>query len=358
MNQAFPIAARYTHSRGSVGLSAARPVSVHSYIIFRQNGPDVAGVSADACAIPMGYVIPVAAQRVLPHDHAYYETSFFLSGHALHKTSTYERHVHSGMVIVVPPGAVHAYEYSPGPPVVQINVYFLAEWFLDEIGSFWQEEGLVPLFFSGLLFKKPIFDHIPQFTVPADVFAQCLADLDDILVEFKRDNSSMAFVKSSFLRFLVRLSRAYVQEEPSYAFLPFRNEVMTAIAHIERAIEQGEPFHVAETAHMLGISNEHFSRLFRSATGWSPLDYFQRRRVQKASRLLLEHRVSITKAAHAMGYFDSSHFCHKFRRYLGMTPREFRKRYGTHGAGLDHNAQVSPFQEETAGPLPNPADPE
>ena len=352
MNQASPIEARYTHSRGSVGLSAAHPVSVRSYIIFKQDGPDVVGGSADTYGIPMGYVIPVAAERVLPHDHAYYETSLFLSGHALHKTSTYERDVQSGMVIVVPPGAVHAFEYFPGPPVVQINVYFLAEWFLDEIGSFWQEEGLVPLFFSGLLFKKPVFDHVPQFKVPADVFAQCLSDLDDILVEFKHENSSMAFVKSSFLRFLVRLSRAYVQEEPSYAFLPFRDEVMTAIAHIERAIEQGEPFHVAETAHKLGVSKEHFSRLFRSATGWSPLDYFQRRRVQKASRLLLDHRVSITNVVHAMGYFDSSHFCHKFRRYLGMTPREFRKRYGTHGPSLNHNTEVSPFQHQTPGPDP------
>jgi len=55
-------------------------------------------------------------------------------------------------VIVVPPGDVHAFAKVRGLEVT--NVYYLAEWLLDELKSLWDQDGLVPLFLARSLFRR------------------------------------------------------------------------------------------------------------------------------------------------------------------------------------------------------------
>ena len=57
------------------------------------------------------------------------------------------------------------------------------------------------------------------------------------------------------------------------------------------------------------------------------MDYFQQRRVHLACQLLLDGRSSVTDVASELGYADTPHFCRMFKRYRGVTPREYRRVY-------------------------------
>ena len=54
-----------------------------------------------------------------------------------------------------------------------------------------------------------------------------------------------------------------------------------------------EPFDLARLAQAAGMSEFHFSRLFKKATGLSPSHYFIRQRIAKAQQLLQETGTSI-----------------------------------------------------------------
>ena len=78
-------------------------------------------------------------------------------------------------------------------------------------------------------------------------------------------------------------------------------------------------------AQIAGLSDYHFSRLFKRATGLSPSQYFIRLRMARARHLLLETDLSVIDIGMEVGYSSPSHFSQVFRREVGATPRAYRQ---------------------------------
>jgi DNA-binding NtrC family response regulator len=73
------------------------------------------------------------------------------------------------------------------------------------------------------------------------------------------------------------------------------------------------------------VSRSHLSHLFREAVGMSPMAFVTLLRIEKAKRLLREKpTLLITEIAGQVGIDDLRHFERMFKRYVSMTPREFR----------------------------------
>ena len=87
-----------------------------------------------------------------------------------------------------------------------------------------------------------------------------------------------------------------------------------------------------------GVSARTMFRLFREHVGCSPMDYVIRLRMKHARCLLLEPEpeLSIKDIADRVGYRNQLYFSSEFRRFSGMSPREFRKKNaGEQGNDLD-----------------------
>ena len=76
-----------------------------------------------------------------------------------------------------------------------------------------------------------------------------------------------------------------------------------------------------------GISPRHFKRRFRKATGESPLGYLQNLRMESAKRRLETTLDNINEITFRIGYEDSSTFRRLFKRYTGISPREYRDKF-------------------------------
>ncbi|PTX92296.1 AraC family transcriptional regulator [Opitutus sp. ER46] len=87
-----------------------------------------------------------------------------------------------------------------------------------------------------------------------------------------------------------------------------------------------EPFDLAQTAAMAGLSKFHFHRLFKSATGMSPGKYHVNARMQEARRRLRETDQSIVAVALDLGFSTPSHFAQVFRRETGLSPSDYRRK--------------------------------
>ena len=73
------------------------------------------------------------------------------------------------------------------------------------------------------------------------------------------------------------------------------------------------------------LSPNYLSKLFRREMGVSLSEYVQDRRMSLAKRLLLKNELSISQIAAETGYPSFAHFSKQFKKFVGMTPGEYRK---------------------------------
>ena len=80
--------------------------------------------------------------------------------------------------------------------------------------------------------------------------------------------------------------------------------------------------HLAALAHM---SPYHFARLFKKSTGLPPHQYVIARRVERAKELLRDRDpLPLAEVAAETGFSSQSHFTRHFKRFVGVTPRQFQ----------------------------------
>jgi transcriptional regulator GlxA family with amidase domain len=82
-----------------------------------------------------------------------------------------------------------------------------------------------------------------------------------------------------------------------------------------------------------GLSATTFSRRFRRATGYTPIEYVQAARIEESKWMLESGSRLVDEVSRQVGYGDTVSFRRLFKRHVGITPSEYRKRFG--GARFD-----------------------
>ena len=86
-----------------------------------------------------------------------------------------------------------------------------------------------------------------------------------------------------------------------------------------------EEFSLGRLAEQAGMSEFHFNRLFKRATGLPPSQYQIKLRIEAARRLLRETKGSVISIANEIGYSNPSHFAQLFRKETGLSPTDYRR---------------------------------
>jgi AraC family transcriptional activator FtrA len=89
----------------------------------------------------------------------------------------------------------------------------------------------------------------------------------------------------------------------------------------------GERWHIADLARLAAMSERTFMRRFRAATGLSPADWVTRARVDAARELLENTGLSIDHIAEQCGLGTPTTLRHHFRKKVGVSPAQYRKRF-------------------------------
>lgn len=98
---------------------------------------------------------------------------------------------------------------------------------------------------------------------------------------------------------------------------------------IQQAIDDVRTYYREEIrrdviAARLGITPEHFSRIFRKHKGISFTDYVYRWRMNAAKKDLQYSRASISEIARRNGYPNEHYFSRRFKRLLGLSPKQYQ----------------------------------
>jgi AraC family transcriptional activator of pobA len=82
-------------------------------------------------------------------------------------------------------------------------------------------------------------------------------------------------------------------------------------------------------AHRLGITAAHLNAVCRQAVGKSALELIHERMILEAKRNLVYTSMTINVVSYTIGFADPAYFTRFFKREVGMSPKEFRRRAGT-----------------------------
>jgi transcriptional regulator GlxA family with amidase domain len=140
-----------------------------------------------------------------------------------------------------------------------------------------------------------------------------------------------------FLGTAVMLETArYMLVDPPGREQRFYSEFDPRTKHGDRAIlkaqhwlftQRERPVSVVDIAQHAGLEPRTFLRRFVAATGMKPSEYQQRLRVTRAREMLEFSLASIDEISWSLGYGDVEGFRRVFRRIMGLTPSDYRRRF-------------------------------
>ena len=99
--------------------------------------------------------------------------------------------------------------------------------------------------------------------------------------------------------------------------------VAPALNFIEDHLER-QDLNVGEIAEVVGMSTGHFRRVFQQATGASPVNWIQKRRIELACVHLRTRNATIREVAEQCGFKTETFFYTVFQKWTGKTPRSLR----------------------------------
>ncbi|MDX2055600.1 MAG: AraC family transcriptional regulator [Polyangiaceae bacterium] len=89
-----------------------------------------------------------------------------------------------------------------------------------------------------------------------------------------------------------------------------------------------EPLDLGEVAARIGINKSYLIRQFKLKTGASPVQFFNRLKIETASELLQNTELGLREIATQLGFCDEFYFSRLYKQFNGISPQGFRQRKG------------------------------
>ena len=102
-----------------------------------------------------------------------------------------------------------------------------------------------------------------------------------------------------------------------------RSKIQMAIGYIQEHFAENLTVNVL--AEHYGMSPNYFSSMFKKEMSRSAVNYVTELRINQARELLYHSELSVVDISKKVGYEDSQYFFRVFKKYLGMTPLQYRE---------------------------------
>ena len=129
-------------------------------------------------------------------------------------------------------------------------------------------------------------------------------------------------IRANLLKLFSGMIRYWHENNIMYNEVKITDTLKNALMYVEENFDTATEAQTAEHCH---LSYTHFSYIFKKAMGKSFSEYITFLRLSKAEKLLLSTNKSITDIATEVGFSTASYFISKFKKYKGVTPRQFKE---------------------------------
>lgn len=176
-------------------------------------------------------------------------------------------------------------------------------------------------------------DDIPQIRLfLTDLFLQIKEKMTrhypTLTLPFRSNSEAINFIhKSNYLYEILR----FISEQFEAVMCALGNSAKDTILYdvlfyIDHHYK--ENIKLEAIAPLFGYNSAYLGKIFTKSVGESFNAYIDHKRIDRSKELLLENNFKVYEIADQVGYKNVDYFHKKFKKYVGMSPAEFRKRHG------------------------------
>lgn len=214
-------------------------------------------------------------------------------------------------LVSIPANTLHGFSFEEGSKGIVLT---LSESYLEDILKTYQE---VLKYFYRLHIKSlnPGDDMLPQLRFLIELIEHDL--LED---EAER-------IRIMPLLQLVLVTIFGSDRKDKEAFATIKNPSLKLFNGFQKLIRKSirETMSVKEYAQALGISSVHLNRVCQQVAEKTATQLIHEKIIDEAKRYLLNTEYAISEVGYLLNFNDPAHFTKLFKKYVGVSPSEFRK---------------------------------
>ena len=253
--------------------------------------------------------------NLMPHLHDFYSIFWIESGEATHATEFVEYSLKADTILFVPPGLKHRMyiDSSVGGTYILFNEEFIR----------YNQKNHVPLK-EYRLFNNPDFKSL--ITVLPERRDKLLNITNLIFDELRTsDDYSQEIVLNLLHLFLLESRRIFDQQNQAGIEKQAETPDSTIIQFkllIENNFQTQK--NVSSYAEMMNINPSCLNEMAKRTTGITAGELIRNRVIDETKKLLYSSSMSGKEIAFQLGFDDPAYFSRFFRKYTGLTLKEFR----------------------------------
>ena len=260
------------------------------------------------------------------HSHDFFEIGYVEDGEGLHYDGSEFQTVKGGSFVLISPGAEHCFSSNENNSIPWLMVYdclFVKDFFESVREMYLNINELKNSALYKLLSKRERFclvlndaDKEIHFYIEA-IKSKCNAPFSNADI----------IVKNLLLNMLIEIGNIY---DMQLGLAQTNQKTLLGIEHLIRYIKVNldVDLNLDLLAAQIHMSPSYLSRYFKQKTGRTVSEYIMELRIKKAQDLLLSTTHSISDVCFLCGYSSITNFRKYFRKYVGLSPRDYRKLNG------------------------------
>ena len=294
------------------------------------------------------------AVTVMPHKHLYHEMALIVRGRGTHSYQAEEAvPLLPGDVLLIEPGVEHSYYVESQMTIVncqffsrKLNMDFnrmlkkssrpletiyeeshvLQRW--DELRReteiFWEKEsrsGVRSEISESSVRRRGIIGlSMEERKVMEQI---CMRMIEE---QNRKDRDSAA-MKSIQLQYLLTWLKRIVRRQNEVSVIQRVDTRQQKIQKVITFIEEhlAEDMEVRDLAEQVYWSEGYFRSVFKEITGFTPIQYINRKKIMKSIDYIEKSNMNVQEAAEKVGIYDPSYYSRLFKQHMGYSPREISK---------------------------------
>jgi AraC-like DNA-binding protein len=250
----------------------------------------------------------------MAHRHSFYHLVFFTKGAGFHTIDFTRFETKPYQIYFMIPGQVHSWSFEG-----EIDGYVV---------------NFSPAFFQSFLLRPDYLDSFPFFNnIVQDSVINLETPLNEkikglfeeiILHDSQKEVFQNDIIRAILLQIFILIDQNHFASKPQT--IPQYNYAL--LKNFQKLIEKNYtnlklPM---EYADLLYITPNHLNALCKEHLGIQAGEVIRNRIILEAKRLLINQQTSISEIAYFLNFKDNSYFSKFFKKQVGITPEEFRKR--------------------------------
>lgn len=227
-----------------------------------------------------------------------------------------------GHLYIIPPFTLHSYECDDYYALYYIHIY--------ETSSANQrilEDYVFPVEIAATRLDALLVEQLAAINPGRELGGYDPSEYDNsstlmqnIHLHTKNPASVMFETEGILLQLLSRFLK-----EATHKYEATDNRILKTLRYIRKNIDR--TITMEELTGISCLSKDHFIRLFKKEMRVTPIQYINRKKIEKAQLMILTGERSMKDIAYSLSFDNVSYFNRLFKKYMGVTPMNYKNTF-------------------------------